>query len=277
MWAEMQVLRPEQVRGGQLRDGRNPICDGEKWIAFPAPQDGASHDALYTCRHEVAAGCVTEIRMVEGIMRAMTQLYAVSLAGASGYRWTRIGMIKPSRGRAIRNSKLAKALQSRTEFSDEEWEEFRGGFEDEIEDDGNVRDLRPSDFIQSGNSYFTPEPETIHQFEEVLIQQRNALPESGDLSLETDRTTVVDLQEKMIAAYVPVMIWNQCAGGAGAEINKRSRMVSDQNMPQLLAALGKLGLNAPRLKCREEEEAVVVRDSSRFMFVCDKCEIQCIE
>ena len=191
LWAEMQVVRPELMRGGQR---------------------------VLNNRIVVAAGRAAEIGMVEGWVRALTQLYAVSLAGACGYKWTRVGAVKPKSGRAIRNAKLAKALKSTTEFSNAAWEEFGGMCGYGIDDDGDERLLRKSDFIKSGNFYFTPAAERISHYEEVSFRDGNDLPDAGDVSLEEDRTHIRDLQEQMINAYVPTMIRNQCAGG-GAAIN----------------------------------------------------------
>jgi hypothetical protein len=191
LWAEMQVVRPELMRGVQHVQNHRVV---------------------------VEAGRVAEIGMVEGTVRALTQLYAVSLAGACGYKWTRVGAVKPKSGRAISNGKLAKALNSTTEFSNAAWEEFGGMCGYGIDDDGDERLLRKSDFIKSGNFYFTPAAERISHYEEVSFRDGNDLPDAGDVSLEEDRTHIRDLQEQMINAYVPTMIRNQCAGG-GAAIN----------------------------------------------------------
>ena len=209
MWAEMQVVRPEDAQGGQL-------C---------GPNGELNEDDVGARRIQVAGGRVTEIGRVEGIVRALTQLYAVSLAGGSGLKWTKVGVVKPRSGRAIKNAKLAKALKSATEFTNAEWEEFGGCGGGAVDDDDEIRYLRRSDFVKAGGSYFIPAPEEIMHFEEVTVRGEEDLPDAGDLSLEADRARIRDLQEQMIAAYVPTMIGNQCAGGAGASINLAYRCV----------------------------------------------------
>ena len=45
-------------------------------------------------------------------------------AMASGLKWENVGSQKPEQGREISNSKLAKALQEKTQFTASEWSAF---------------------------------------------------------------------------------------------------------------------------------------------------------
>ena len=69
-----------------------------------------------------------------------------SQAAASGLRWKNIGDSRPMEGRELKNPKLANALQTKTEFTPDEWDDFEIG------------DVRENDFVNSRNTYFTPAP-----------------------------------------------------------------------------------------------------------------------
>ena len=49
-------------------------------------------------------------------------------------------------GRELKNPELANALQTKTEFTPDEWDDFEIG------------DVRENDFVNSRNTYFTPAP-----------------------------------------------------------------------------------------------------------------------
>ena len=69
-----------------------------------------------------------------------------SQAAASGLRWKNIGDSRPMEGRELKNPKLANALQTKTEFTPDEWDDF------------GIGDVRENDFVNSRNTYFTPAP-----------------------------------------------------------------------------------------------------------------------
>ena len=255
MWAEMQVVRPEEQ------------------VRCTAPI--AAEDADVSARHrEVVNGRFREIGIVDaGPVRVITQLYAISLQGASGLKWTNVGAVKPKRGRPIRNAKLARALKTRTEFNDELWKDLMDdAWPCMVCDGGEERLLRTSDFIKSGNCFYTPGPEEITKYEEVTITEEEELPAAGDLSQEEDRAHIIDLQEQMLAEFVPTMIRNQCAGGDGATINMDYRMVRDRDMPEILAALRQLGPNTPGNKWKIVDETEV-----DGICACNNCGKFCIE
>ena len=64
---------------------------------------------------------------------------------ASGLSWLSAGATRPASGRELSNDRLAEALSKRQAFTQEEWEAFE------------VTDLRKTDFIRSGESYYRPE------------------------------------------------------------------------------------------------------------------------
>ena len=65
---------------------------------------------------------------------------------ASGLKWKRTGVTKPTKGRCLSGSDmLAMALKSKTEFTSEEWAGF------------GILDLRNDYFIKSHDSYFQPD------------------------------------------------------------------------------------------------------------------------
>lgn len=64
---------------------------------------------------------------------------------ASGLRWTVAGRTKPAQGRELSNNVLSASLQSKTEFTQEQWDAF------------GVRDLRDDDYIKAGDLYYRPD------------------------------------------------------------------------------------------------------------------------
>lgn len=67
-----------------------------------------------------------------------------SQAAASGLRWKNIGASRPVEGRELENSQLADALQTKTEFTPDEWDNFE------------IANVRENDFVKSRNNYFMP-------------------------------------------------------------------------------------------------------------------------
>ena len=77
----------------------------------------------------------------------------------------------------------------------------------------------------------------LNQYKKVTLFGESDLPAGGDLTVEADRALIHDIQEQMLAAYVPAVIRNQCAGGAGGEVDLDRKMLDDKAMPALLTAL----------------------------------------
>ena len=64
---------------------------------------------------------------------------------ASGLKWRNAGTTEPDEGTPVKNDPLAKALKKKAEFTKEELEDF------------GIKDLRSDHYIESGDSYFTPD------------------------------------------------------------------------------------------------------------------------
>eukprot|EP00966_Prymnesium_polylepis_P051360 1188618-Prymnesium_polylepis.2 len=62
----------------------------------------------------------------------------------SGFKCYEVGAEKPKQGEELRNWALAEALQSRTEFTLDEWAKF------------GINQLKGEEFIKSGANYFRP-------------------------------------------------------------------------------------------------------------------------
>jgi len=77
----------------------------------------------------------------------------------------------------------------------------------------------------------------LNQYKEVVLFEERDLPAGGDLTVEADRALIHAIQEQMLAAYVPAVIRNQCAGGAGGGVNLGRKMLDDNAMPALVTAL----------------------------------------
>lgn len=58
--------------------------------------------------------------------------------------WMNVGASEPTTGRNLAHVQLAEALQIKTEFSQQEWDEFQ------------IRGLHTDHYIKSGDSYFRP-------------------------------------------------------------------------------------------------------------------------
>ena len=67
-----------------------------------------------------------------------------SIAENLGLNWKKMDPVNPRNGRELSNPGLATALESRTEFTQQEWDEF------------GITSLHTDDFIKVGGSYFKP-------------------------------------------------------------------------------------------------------------------------
>jgi len=89
---------------------------------------------------------------VAGLMCAFGGVYLINQLkedtaqdhNASGLKWENVGGVKPAEGLELSSSTLADTLQSQTQFTQAEWDEF------------GVEDLRHDSFIKAGDSYFKP-------------------------------------------------------------------------------------------------------------------------
>ena len=77
----------------------------------------------------------------------------------------------------------------------------------------------------------------LHQYKKVELFDEGDLPAGGELTVEADRALIHGIQEQMLAAYLPAVIRNQCAGGAGGKVDLSNKMLDDKAMPALVTAL----------------------------------------
>ena len=75
---------------------------------------------------------------------------------ALGLKWKSIGSTKPTNGEELTNSELASALESKTTFTQDEFDAF------------GITDLDSNVFIESGASYFQPDENVHSKFEELI-------------------------------------------------------------------------------------------------------------
>ena len=74
---------------------------------------------------------------------------------AAGLNWKSVGAAEPTVGRALNNSALAFALESKNEFTEQELMAF-GPLMSLLSPGLIIKDLRFDDFIKSGDTYFNP-------------------------------------------------------------------------------------------------------------------------
>ena len=98
---------------------------------------------------------------------AVDRVSACSLGGESvnmpknGLKWQNIGLFQPSEGRQLTSPKLAAALQTKLEFTEEEWAMF------------GISHLQMDDFIKSGSSFFKPDqPNLLLVLEKLRLKSK---------------------------------------------------------------------------------------------------------
>ena len=64
-----------------------------------------------------------------------------------GLKWRGSGVAEPTEGRLLTNLNLSTSLTTQTEFTQAEWTAFA------------INDLRENDYVKSGDTFFTPDPE----------------------------------------------------------------------------------------------------------------------
>jgi hypothetical protein len=103
----------------------------------------------------LACGCSFQSEVVGGSIfpKGGGFAYLQLRDGGPGLRWNETGATRPIEGRELTCPELSKALRSKTQFSQHEWDAF------------GIRDLRDDDFVKSGdNKYFKPAAETSRFF-----------------------------------------------------------------------------------------------------------------
>jgi hypothetical protein len=83
---------------------------------------------------------------------ARTKPRKVRRAGGCGEQWEAAGSSQPKTGRSLRCDELAETLGRRHDFSPEALRAFHI----HNQSGNRVTELRPSDYVKSGNSYYKP-------------------------------------------------------------------------------------------------------------------------
>jgi len=136
-----EYLRSASVQGGD--DTPSQPFPGSSVRDSPPPEPrSAPRSASVQGGDATAGGAAQEEESPGGAADGAP----ASQAAASGLRWKNIGDSRPMEGRELKNPKLANALQTKTEFTPDEWDDFEIG------------DVRENDFVNSRNTYFTPAP-----------------------------------------------------------------------------------------------------------------------
>mmetsp|Transcript_44835 Transcript_44835/g.118388 ORF Transcript_44835/g.118388 Transcript_44835/m.118388 type:complete len:1208 (+) Transcript_44835:1-3624(+) len=136
------------------------------------------------------AEVLLETKLVESLDRLMqTPIEGVPVEDVSGLKWSKTGTKPPANGTELRNEKLSIALESKAEFTEHEWRQFR------------ISELTTTHFIRSGGKYFQPaegsEPiEGAPSFNEVrssIVALLMAILEGSDQSVERRMMMRLDL------------------------------------------------------------------------------------
>ena len=80
---------------------------------------------------------------------------------------------------------------------------------------------------------------SLEQSPEVSVNGKGDMPSQGALSNPNDKALVQDLEDKMIDAYVPVIMEIMCKAGAGGEVRLGSKMIRDSHVEALCEAVNK--------------------------------------
>ena len=157
---------------------------------------------------------------------------------ASGLKWNNVGSARPANGNEFANDELASALQSKTIFTQEDWDVF------------GIKDLHMDNFIKSGVSYFQP----------AALYKRLHVP-----GMVSDRTVPIIVDDKLVNPDV----------GSGAVMVAPAH--SDAGFPSLFSLFRRLRhLFGADAECglRHSLDSISILDgacilgSARFTAVC---------
>ena len=114
-----------------------------------------------------------------------SQLRSLMYTTSSLKTWKEKGVQKPTQGRELTNLELAKALESKTEFSADEWSQF------------GIGDLREDDFIESDGKYFHPSchsefTRTISDIFDNAQSEANKMPDTVNKILEKKESGLIE-------------------------------------------------------------------------------------
>eukprot|EP00900_Chrysochromulina_parva_P020407 jgi/Chrpa1/29/Chrysochromulina_OHIO_Genome00000072-RA len=111
-----------------------------------------------------------------------------------GLQWTDLGTSKPATGTAIKkNTKLAKALEKKTLFTEEEKASF------------DIKDLRPDSYVLSGTHYFRPATTGLQPLTRYMTVEPSRRPQKLML-MHGDVEVPMGMGSSAAAAQVPDMV-----------------------------------------------------------------------
>jgi len=96
---------------------------------------------------------------------------------------------------------------------------------------------------------------SLWQFPKVKVDGKGDMPSQGALSNPNDKALVQDLEDKMIEAYVPVIVESMCKAGAGGEVNLQYKMIRDSHAKALCEAVNKYEVKRLFLDCNQLGDA----------------------
>ena len=80
---------------------------------------------------------------------------------------------------------------------------------------------------------------SLRHYPRVKMSGDGDMPSQGALSNPNDRALVQDLEDKMIEAYVPVVVETMCKAGAGGTVDLERKMIRDCHVEALCEAVNK--------------------------------------
>ena len=101
------------------------------------------------------------------------ELHGLPDERASGLKWTSVGCTKPTFGRELSKPELAHALTEKTDFNENEWDEFE------------ISMLRFDDFIKVGECYFKPAEHEYRQYNGRQVLEAHMLGATSALQAIT--------------------------------------------------------------------------------------------
>ena len=110
---------------------------------------------------------------------------------------------------------------------------------------------RYGDLVRDGSGvplYAIKKDGTLQQYPRVFVSQPEQMPSSGDFANpEADRPSVQGLEDKMISFFGNSLVEAKCEAGRGRYVNLNSKMLRDEHVDALAAALAKYKVKVVRL------------------------------
>ena len=144
----------------------------QAFVSYEVLWEHAWHKTVQTARKNMNAPVLVihpengklYVNLDNSLLQVMREAKCMRpLGAASGLKWKRIGLTRPNEGREITNLRLANELRRKTDFEQEEWNNF------------SIPDLDKDDFILCGDAYFKPAGIDIPDFVVDMINREAKL------------------------------------------------------------------------------------------------------